>query len=411
MKKLLLLWVFGALLFVGLRAQSTDIIDRYRIESIVEYLSSDDFEGREIGTIGEKRAGDFIETIFQYNGIAPGADNGSYFQVFKVDPKTNPHSQVADSVSAPIIGRNVLGWIDKGSEKTIVLGAHYDHLGYGSEGSLYMGDPAIHNGADDNASGVAGVIELGRLLQNMDIDHNVLLLAFSGEEKGLWGSNYFTKNPSLSLENIAFMVNMDMIGRLSENKKLAVHGVGTSPVFEEVLVRNNQNLDLKIVKSGSGPSDHSSFYYSDVPVLSFFTGQHEDYHKPSDDEHLINYEGMADVLELILRVIVDLDNEGDIPFQKTKDESQEVPRFKVTLGVMPDYMFSGKGMRIDGVREGKTADSAGLKKGDVVMKMGDIEVVDMMSYMKALSAFEKGQETEVEVLREGKKIKTTVVFQ
>lgn len=411
MKKLLLLWAMLVLFSLGLLAQDTDFIDRHRLESIVEYLSSDDFEGREIGTIGEKRAGDFIETIFQYNGIAPGADNGSYFQVFKVDPKSNPHSQVPDSLSAPIIGRNVLGWIDKGSDKTIVLGAHYDHLGYGSEGSLYMGDPAIHNGADDNASGVAGVIELGRLLHNMDVSHNVLLLAFSGEEKGLWGSNYFTKNPSLSLENISFMVNMDMIGRLNEHNKLAVHGVGTSPVFEEVLVRNNQDLDLKIEKSGSGPSDHSSFYYSDVPVLSFFTGQHEDYHKPSDDEHLINYEGMADVLELILRVIIDLDDEKAIPFQKTKDESQEVPRFKVTLGVMPDYMFSGEGMRIDGVREGKTADKAGLKKGDVVMKMGDIDVVDMMSYMKALSAFEKGQETEVEVLREGEKIKATVVFQ
>jgi C-terminal processing protease CtpA/Prc len=255
------------------------------------------------------------------------------------------------------------------------------------------------------------VIELGRLLKEMNLSHNVLLLAFSGEEKGLWGSNYFTKNPSLSLDKMAFMVNMDMIGRLSENKKLAVHGVGTSPVFEEVLVRNNQDLELKIEKSGSGPSDHSSFYYSDVPVLSFFTGQHEDYHKPSDDEHLINYEGMADVLELILRVIVDLDDEEAIPFQKTKDESQDVPSFKVTLGVMPDYMYSGEGMRIDGVREGKTADVAGIKKGDVVVKMGDIDVVDMMTYMKALSAFEKGQETDVELIREGEKIRTTVVFQ
>lgn len=411
MKKLILFLMLGITFLLQLRAQETDIINRHRIESLVEHLSSDDFEGREIGTLGEKRAGDFIETILQYNGIAPGADNGSYFQVFRVEPKINPHSQISDTASAPIVGRNVLGWIDKGADKTIVLGAHYDHLGYGSEGSLYMGDPAIHNGADDNASGVAGMIELGRLLNRTDLSHNVLLLAFSGEEKGLWGSNYFTKNPSLSLDNIAFMVNMDMIGRLSENKKLAIHGVGTSPVFEEILVRNNQDLELKMEQSGSGPSDHSSFYYSDVPVLSFFTGQHEDYHKPSDDEHLINYEGMADVLELILRVIVDLDDEEAIPFQKTKDESQDVPRFKVTLGVMPDYMYSGEGMRIDGVREGKTADVAGLEKGDVVVKMGDIEVVDMMSYMKALSAFEKGQKTRVKVMREGEILEKTVVFQ
>lgn len=411
MKKLFLLWVILSICSLQVLAQSSEVFDRYRIESIVEHLSSDDFEGREIGTMGEKRAGDFIETIFQYNGIAPGADDGTYFQVFKVEPKVNPHSQMTDVAVDPIIGRNVLGWIDNDADKTIVLGAHYDHLGYGQEGSLYMGDPAIHNGADDNASGVAGMLELGRQLKDMDLTHNVLLLAFSGEEKGLWGSNYFTKNPTHALEKIAFMVNMDMIGRLSENKKLAVHGVGTSPVFEEILAKNNKELDLKIEKSGSGPSDHSSFYYSDVPVLSFFTGQHEDYHKPSDDEHLINYDGMADVLELILRVIVDLDDEDEIPFQKTKDESKDVPNFKVTLGVMPDYMFSGEGMRIDGVREGRTADVAGLEKGDIVVKMGDIDVVDMMSYMKALSAFEKGQETEVQVVREGEMIKTKVVFQ
>lgn len=388
-----------------------DLIDKNRLESVIELLSSDDFEGRETGTIGEKRAGDFIETMFQYNGIAPGGDNGSYFQIFKVRPRANPHGSESDTSSKEIIGRNVLGWIDNNAEKTIVIGAHYDHLGYGAEGSLYIGEPAIHNGADDNASGVAGMIELGRLLSNEKLKNNVLLLAFSGEEKGLWGSNYFTKNPSMSLENISFMVNMDMIGRLSNDNKLAIHGVGTSPVFSSTIDDQKHNLQLKIQESGSGPSDHASFYYADVPVLSFFTGQHSDYHKPSDDEHLINYEGMQQVLGLIYHIILDLDKEKDIPFTKTKDESTEVPSFKVTLGVMPDYMFSGKGMRIDGVREGKTADVAGLKKGDVVVKLGDFQVFDMMSYMKALSKFESGQRTTVTVNRDGEFIQQEVEFQ
>lgn len=382
--------------------------DKDKLESVIELLASDDMEGRETGTMGEKRAADFIETMLQYNGIAGGGEHGSYFQVFKVNRK-NPHEPNAEG--REIMGLNVLGIIPGASDKTLVIGAHYDHLGYGSEGSLYVGEPMVHNGADDNASGVAGLLELGRVLSSKKLRHNVLLLAFSGEEKGLLGSNFFTKHATVPLDRISYMINMDMIGRLNEENKLAIHGAGTTASFLPAIEKVQHDFQLKIEESGSGPSDHASFYYSDIPVLSFFTGQHEDYHKPSDDEHLINYDGLVSILDYILEIILTLDNDEEFEFIKTQDSSQDLPRFKVTLGVMPDYLYSGKGMRIDGVSSDKTAAVAGLEKGDVVVKMGDLEVIDMMSYMKALGAFEPGQTTEVQVMRKGKTITKTVTFQ
>jgi C-terminal processing protease CtpA/Prc len=172
----------------------------------------------------------------------------------------------------------------------------------------------------------------------------------------------------------------------------------------------NDNFKLVEKESGVGPSDHTSFYLSDIPVLHFFTGQHEDYHKPTDDQELLNYEGMYQISDYIFSIISDMDDNGKLAFKKTKNESESAPRFKVTLGVIPDYLFEGKGMRIDGVTEGKPAEKAGIVKGDVVVKMGDIDIVDMMSYMTGLSKFEKGNSTTVEVLREGKIVKTEVTF-
>ena len=159
-----------------------------------------------------------------------------------------------------------------------------------------------------------------------------------------------------------------------------------------------------------GPSDHTSFYLSDVPALHFFTGQHEDYHRPSDDADKINYSGMQLLTEYIYDLVMSLDEEDDLPFTKTKDESQETPRFEVTLGVIPDYLYSDKGMRIDGVREGRPAEKAGIVKGDIVIKMGDMEIVDMMSYMRGLSSFKPGQTVVVTILREGKEMEMEVTF-
>lgn len=207
------------------------------------------------------------------------------------------------------------------------------------------------------------------------------------------------------------MVNMDMIGRLNEERKLAISGIGTSPVFESVLDNiKKPKFSIKKDLSGMGPSDHASFYNAEIPVLAFFTGQHSDYHKPSDDAHLINYEGVKDIVEYIYTVVSTLETKEKLPFTKTKDESQTRMAFTVTLGVMPDYLYDGIGLKLDGVKDGKPAQIAGLEKGDIVIKMGELDVPDMQSYMKCLSIFKPGQTVEVRFLRGGKEMSKQVTF-
>ncbi|MEX0275291.1 MAG: M28 family peptidase, partial [Flavobacteriaceae bacterium] len=288
--------------------------------------------------------------------------------------------------------------------------AHYDHLGMGGEGSLHRGEAEVHNGADDNASGVAALLKLADTLQQGPTGNNYLFIAFSGEEMGLLGSNYFVKNPTVDLQLANYMINMDMVGRLREDKTLSVSGTGTAPVLGQVLNSTNPGFELVLKESGVGPSDHTSFYVNDVPALHFFTGQHEDYHKPGDDVDKINYSGIQMIEGYITAVIYELDDKPNLVFKKTKNESEKVPRFRETLGFIPDYLFSGKGMRIDGISEDKPAQKAGLQKGDVVIQLGDSIVVDMMSYMRALSVFEKGNETQVVVDRDGTKVVAEIEF-
>ncbi|GAK88349.1 probable aminopeptidase [Nonlabens ulvanivorans] len=293
----------------------------------------------------------------------------------------------------------------------MVIGAHYDHLGMGGEGSLHREGEAIHNGADDNASGVAIMLDLAYELKTSDKKgNNYLFMAFSGEEMGLLGSNYFTKNSTIALDSITYMINMDMVGRLNEENTLAVYGTGTSPRWNQIINAVNKDFTLALNESGVGPSDHTSFYLNDIPVLHFFTGQHEDYHKPGDDADKLNYDGMQKISDYILRITAEFDNAGKLAFRKTKNESEEVPRFKVGLGVVPDYLFTGKGMRIDGVSEEKPAQKAGLLKGDVVVKLGDSTIVDMMSYMRTLATFDNGDKTMVTVDRDGKMVEKEIEF-
>ncbi len=301
------------------------------------------------------------------------------------------------------IGTNVIGFLDNKAATTIIFGAHYDHLGYGTSSSLYRGDSAVHNGADDNASGVAAIIEIANHYnRSKNMHNNFLFIAFSGEELGLYGSNYYAKNPTVDLANINLMVNLDMVGRLDTSKNtLGINGVGTSPHFKDILSSIQiDSLKIKTSESGIGPSDQTSFYLQDIPVLHFFSGIHSDYHKPSDDYDKINYEGEETIIEFILIAIDSLDKLGRLEFIKTKDqEGGKAPKFTVALGVIPDYLFDGEGMRIDGVSEGKPASKAGLLKGDVVLGLGQFIVKDMMSYMVALSKFKKGDSTIVTVYR------------
>ncbi|MCE2613566.1 M28 family peptidase [Flavobacteriaceae bacterium D16] len=383
------------------------------LEEDVAILANDSLTGRETGTPQEIMAAEYLQKRMEQIGLEPKGNAGTYFQTFTFKPKTDPHKEVQYTITgdSTITGTNVIGYIDNQAENTVIIGAHYDHLGMGGEGSLYRGEePQIHNGADDNASGVAILLQVADSLSSKYKGNNYLIISFSGEEMGLLGSNYFVKNATIDLSKVNYMLNMDMVGRLREDNTLSVSGTGTAPVWAQYLNVLNEDFKLVLKESGIGPSDHTSFYLQDIPVLHFFTGQHEDYHKPSDDADKLNYEGMRKITGYIVDLVGELDDDPKLSFRKTKNESEEVPRFKVAMGVIPDYLYDGKGMRIDGVSEDKPAQKAGLQKGDVVVQMGDSVVTDMMSYMRALSAFEKGDTTSVVVTRDGKDIEVKITF-
>ena len=414
MKKIVFLFLLAVIMSCKNEPKSAE----NKIKEDVSFLADDKLEGRQTGTQGEILASEYLIKRFETIGLEPKGTDG-YLQSFSFKPKTDPHSEVEFTTNADstITGNNVIGFINNNAKQTIVIGAHYDHLGFGGEGSLYRDkDKAIHNGADDNASGVAVMLNLADRLKikndkaEIKDKNNYLFMAFSGEEMGLLGSNYFSKNPTIDAKTINYMINMDMVGRMKADSTLAVYGTGTSPMFKQTLKANNEKFKLVENESGVGPSDHTSFYLIDIPVLHFFTGQHEDYHKPSDDSEKLNYEGMNLISDYIYSIISDLDDNGELAFRKTKNESEETPRFKVGLGVVPDYLYDGKGMRIDGTREDTPAFAAGLQKGDIVIKLGDSTITDMMSYMRALSVFDNGDDANITVKRGEETIETKVKF-
>lgn len=404
-------YLIFALIVLSFACKRTTVED-VSIKDTVFFLASDSLKGRATGSLEEQKAADFLANELKRLGFAPKGNNGSYLQTFTFKDTRDPHKDVefVNAGSGTTTGTNVIGYFDKQAEKTLVIGAHFDHLGMGGQGSLHRGGAEIHNGADDNASGVATVLKVAQKLKDSLSKTNILIQFYSGEEMGLLGSNYFVKNPTVEMDQVNAMINLDMVGRLREDGTLSVSGVGTSPVWKQVLNANNKDFKLVLKESGVGPSDHTSFYLQDIPVLHFFTGQHEDYHRPSDDYDKLNYEGMQQIADYIARVAMDLDNSSKLTFKKTKNESEEVPRFKVGLGVVPDYLYDGKGMRIDGISEDKPAQKAGLQKGDIVVQMGDSTIVDMMSYMRALSSFEKGQSTKVVVKRNGEEVTAKITF-
>jgi len=312
-------------------------------------------------------------------------------------------------------GHNVIGYIDNGAANTIILGAHYDHLGYGEDhNSLFTGGtPQIHNGADDNASGTAALIELAKQLKKSKLkNNNYLFIAFSGEELGLYGSKYYTENPTVDLSKSNYMINMDMIGRLNDSTYgFTIGGYGTSPVWGEQLTAKDKILKISFDSSGTGPSDHTSFYRKDIPVLFFFTGAHSDYHKPGDDASKINYKGELLLIKYIYGVIEKTNSKGKLAFTKTREAQQMGKRsFSVSMGIMPDYTFSGMGVKADGVSEGKPAQKAGLKTGDIILQIGEYKVADVQAYMQTLGKFKKGDATKVIVKRGAEEMVFDIVF-
>ena len=377
----------------------------------VEYLASEKLEGRFPGTNGEQLAANYIAEKFEKLGLTMLTD--SYFQNFNFTLPSSPHEEVKfnQDTDTKINAKNIIAFIDNKKKNTVIIGAHYDHIGYGGQYSLDRGINEIHNGADDNASGTAMLLSLAKQLNNKnDLENNYLFIAFSAEELGLIGSRYFVNSDVFNKESINFMINLDMVGRLNAEKELSIFGVGTSSIFKQVVNSLNNNFKLKIIEDGTGPSDHTSFYNKDIPVLFFHTGSHENYHRPSDDVNLINYKGMSEISNYIIDIIDELETYNKLEFKETISNQPTVARFNVSLRVMPDYVFEGDGMKASQIIKGGPADDAGLIDGDVIIMLGENEVKDVYDYMNSLSKFEKGDSTKVIVLRSGKKLEFEVKF-
>ncbi len=407
--------IVSLLILTALSGQvwSQSAISEANLRKDLAWLASDKRKGRGTGSKEELAVAKYLAKQFKKMGLQPKGDNGTWFHDFGFKKTAGPHGTEAEG-APQVYSRNVAAYIDNGAPYTIVVGAHYDHLGLGYDHNSLSPTPLgqIHNGADDNASGTAGLLELARYFSKngQKEQHNFLFLAFSGEELGLIGSKKYTDYPTIDLKTVSFMVNLDMIGRLNAEKRLLVGGVGTSPSFVPAINQLAGDLTIRQDSAGVGPSDHTSFYLKNIPVLFCFSGQHMDYHRPSDDVDKINFAGEKAILAFVVRVIERLDTEPKLVFQETKAKQDSNARFKVTLGVLPDYTYEGDGMRIDGVTEGRPAAAAGMQKGDVVIGLGDVPVKNMQDYMKALSKFAKGDATTVRFKRGDKEQAANVTF-
>lgn len=316
---------------------------------------------------------------------------------------------------------NVVGLV-RGSDpalnnRYIVVGAHYDHLGWGQDGSLYRGStPMIHNGADDNASGTAGLLELAQYFNAPENKpkRSLLFLAFTAEEMGLLGSTYFTAHSTVPVTDIEAMINLDMIGRMPDStRELNVQGIGTSPVWKELvqLVNEPFQFKLKLIDDGQGPSDHAAFYMKDIPVLFFFNGLHSDYHKPSDDIEKLNTKNESSIVQFVADVVTKLDARSEkLAFTKVKPKegARRASAFNVYVGTIPDYGSEEKGFKISGVSDGSPAEKAGLKGGDVIVKFGKTSVQSIYDYMGALGEHKPGEDVPVVVKRGNEEITLTV---
>lgn len=410
MKKILPL----LLLAFGVKTISAQSIDEKQLRTHISYLASDKLKGRGTSSKGEKQAAKYIAKQFKKYGLQAKGTDG-YYQSFTFKKSMDPH----DTATANLKSRsamNVVGYLDNGAATTVVIGAHFDHLGLGHDHNSLDANPdgKIHNGADDNASGTAGVLELARMYATNGEKEpfNFLFITFSGEELGLLGSKYFCEHPTISLSDVDYMINMDMIGRLNDSTKtLLIYGVGTSPSWVPMIDGMHTTFHIKKDSAGIGPSDQTSFYLKNIPVLHFFTGQHPDYHKPSDDADKINYAGEKLVLEYIINVIGLTEKQPKLVYQATKNPDMgSGSSFKVTLGIMPDYAYEGKGLHVDGVTDNRPAFKAGVLKGDVIIQLGDYPIGGMNDYMKALSKFTKGESTVVTVKRGDKELKLPITF-
>jgi len=409
------LLVLGAVCFaLPTAAQST--ADAVALLNDVRYLSDDRLGGRLIGASGADSAAEYLARRFRQAGLRPSPSG--WFQPFTVaaDAPAAAHTGIGGAV-----GRNVIGVLPGRDpalrNEIVVVGAHYDHLGPGTFGAL---DPdsagRIHNGADDNASGASALIHIARKLASAPPARTVVFLAFSGEEEGLLGSDYYVKNPVFSLARTYAMVNMDMVGRLRDNR-LLVYGTATAQEFPALLDSLNTaaRFDLRGSGDGWGRSDQSSFYGAGKPVLHLFTDLHEDYHRTTDDWEKINADGLAQVADFTTEIVRALaDRRAPLTFVNVPPPQAATgapaPGYGAYLGTVPDMSENPGGVRLTGVRAGSPAEKAGLRGNDIITRLGETVVSDLQALTSALRQHKPGDVVELRFLRDGAEQRVSVTL-
>ncbi|MCK4547635.1 MAG: M28 family peptidase [Candidatus Eisenbacteria sp.] len=370
------------------------------LEAHVEYLADPAREGRGLGTAGIDSAAAYIAHQFEQFGLQPAGQGGTFFQPFEARTKIGNFA-----------ARNVVALLPGAETQPghyIILGAHYDHLGYGEYGSNDPGVHAVHPGADDNASGIAGLLEMAEYFAGADPLHRTLVfVAFSAEEHGLLGSAYFADHPAIPLDKTLAMINLDAVGRPTPGE-VTLFGMKTAAEFDSLLaISNTEGLKIKIGHGNVGPSDHSSFVLKNVPAVHFFGAAHTDIHRPTDTADKINYPGLEQITGLAARFVGTLDQlPGSLTFEKPAERTR--PRTHggkgAHLGIIPDFGGSDRGMAISGVREGSPAEKAGLQAGDAIVNLGGVDVNDIGDLFAALGASSPGDTVAIEVLRDSKRV-------
>jgi hypothetical protein len=386
-----------------------------RLLDDIRFLSDDRLQGRMTGSRGADSAAAYLARRFSQVGLQPAA--GGWFQSFTVGREAPAASKAQ---TGPLVGKNVIGILPGRDpvlrNQTIILGAHYDHLGLGGFGSL---DPdstgLVHNGADDNASGTAALIQVAARLAASPPARTVVFIAFSGEELGLLGSAYYVKQPIYPLASTLAMVNLDMVGRL-RNGRLIVYGARSAKEFPALLDSLNwyAGFDLKPQGDGYGPSDQSSFYAAKRPVLHLFTDLHEDYHRTTDDWQKVNYDGLKRVADFSLGLVTALANRTkpltflELPaptVSQTAEPASGTPGYGAYLGTVPDMTGAPGGVRLVGVRAGSPAEKAGLRGDDIITRIGSMETPDLQAMTDALRSHKAGEVVEI-IVRRGATVTT-----
>lgn len=405
------LLLLGLLFFTSCEENETAQTGDEFLQEHITWLADEERGGRLAGTIQEADAANYISDHFLRYGLQPAGEDGTYIQQFTLEGPMVQAMELENQIS-----RNVVGFIEgeEFPDRYIIIGAHYDGQGMGGAISMNMNEePVLHYSADDNASGTAGLFYLAREFAENQPQSSVLIVAFSGEELGLLGSKYFVDEMEISPDSVLAMINLDMIGRLDDNE-LDIFGTGTSSHWEEILSSvESDSLDITTTPGGIGASDHASFYQAEIPVLHYYTGTHEQYHRETDSADLINYTGMRRVLEHVESVVSRLDSmsPSEIDFQESTDQRSGVRmRDGPTLGIMPDYTYSEDGFRIEQVRPDGTAEEAGFRDGDVIIEMDGKEVSDIYDYMEILNTLASGDTVSITILRNEEEMELQATF-